>query len=257
MHEDQVRDLLPAWALDAVDASERAAVERAIRADPALAEEARALREIAAELSLAAASTPPAALREATLSAAGRTEQGAAPAAAEPAAPRVGRGALPGADGPASLDEYRERRMRRRDRWVAAAAIVLAAAIPGTLAIQQNERAQDAERRLDAIAGALAEPGAELLSAQVATGGRAVAVVTPDAAVFNAQGLEPPGAGRVYQLWVIADGTPASAGLLPLQDGRTTAEVDDFPTGAALAVTVEPSGGSPAPTTDPVVVLSL
>ncbi|WP_425554611.1 hypothetical protein, partial [Georgenia daeguensis] len=70
---DAERELLGAWALDAVDDVERAAVERAIREDPELAAEAGALRETAARLADAGAVAPPPALREAVLAAAAGT----------------------------------------------------------------------------------------------------------------------------------------------------------------------------------------
>ncbi|MGO1583241.1 MAG: hypothetical protein ACTHXO_08475, partial [Actinomycetaceae bacterium] len=72
---DEVRDLLPAWALDAVDDVERARVERALREDPELAAEAQALRETAARLAAGSAVPPPARLRSEVLDAVAATPQ--------------------------------------------------------------------------------------------------------------------------------------------------------------------------------------
>jgi anti-sigma-K factor RskA len=66
-----------------------------------------------------------------------------------------------------------------------------------------------------------------------------------------------PAVGRDYELWVIRAGSPpVPAGILkPGQDGRAIAEIDRslLQTGRPdiFAVTVEPPGGSPAPTTTP------
>ena len=68
------------------------------------------------------------------------------------------------------------------------------------------------------------------------------------------RGLEPLPTDQTYQLWLIpADGPPESAGLLAVQANAPTwltlplpANAPDF---AAVGVSVEPAGGSPAPTT--------
>lgn len=57
--------------------------------------------------------------------------------------------------------------------------------------------------------------------------------------------------GRVYQLWVIAD---AARSLALLEDGQGITTAPDH---GRLAVTVEPAGGSPQPTTVPVFVLNV
>ncbi len=68
-----------------------------------------------------------------------------------------------------------------------------------------------------------------------------------------------PAVGRDYELWVIRSGTPVPAGILkPGQDGKVVAEVSPALLQAGrpdtFAVTVEPTGGSPAPTTTPFLV---
>ena len=66
-----------------------------------------------------------------------------------------------------------------------------------------------------------------------------------------------PTVGKDYELWVIRKGSPpVPAGILkPGRDGKVIAEVKPELLQAgqpdAFAVTVEPLGGSPAPTTDP------
>lgn len=60
--------------------------------------------------------------------------------------------------------------------------------------------------------------------------------------------------GRTYQVWVLTDGAPISAGLFaPDAEGRATAVFDTpvaLPQPKGVAVSVEPEGGVPAPTGD-------
>jgi hypothetical protein len=72
--------------------------------------------------------------------------------------------------------------------------------------------------------------------------------------VFNASNLPPLPAGRIYQLWVVTAQAPISAGLLtPDAQGSFSDTFDtppDIPPPVAVAVTIEPAGGVPAPTGD-------
>lgn len=250
------RELLGAWALDAVDDVERAAVERAIREDPEVAAEARVLRETAAMLAGSQAAPPPPALREAVLAAVATTPQESAPAAGRTAGtsreahlPTTVPAATAGRSGSA------RRAAPRHQRWLAAAAVLLAAAVPGTLAVQQAQRARLAEDQVASITEALARPGAELLSADVTGGGRAVAVVGDEGAFFTVRDLPDLGGDQDYQLWVIDDGGPTSAGIVEARGGLASTELDQVPDGAVLAMTVEPAGGSAQPTTTPIVAM--
>jgi len=72
--------------------------------------------------------------------------------------------------------------------------------------------------------------------------------------VFTASDLPALPAGRTYQLWIVPAGAPISVGLLrPDAVGRATARFDtaaDIPQPVAMALTIEPDGGVPAPTGD-------
>jgi anti-sigma-K factor RskA len=76
--------------------------------------------------------------------------------------------------------------------------------------------------------------------------------------VFDARQLPAIGSDRVYQVWIIAGGAPVSAGLLTLgPDGIATLTVAlpaNLAAPSAVAVTVEPAGGSAGPTTAIVLV---
>jgi anti-sigma-K factor RskA len=76
---------------------------------------------------------------------------------------------------------------------------------------------------------------------------------SPDSkkAVLYAYGLPRPPAGKDYQLWVIAGGTPRSEGVFPVDArGQATHVLPDVPDPAgvgAFAVTLEPAGGLAQP----------
>ncbi|WP_168216903.1 anti-sigma factor [Cellulomonas sp. Y8] len=273
------RELLGAWALDALDDAERARVDDLVARDPDAAREARSLRETAAVLGEAVAVAAPDAVRLAVLAEVERTRQedaaaasvpesepvhpAAAPTAPAPAAPATppAPGAPPRSARPAGTParSTRPAGRRARRRWstaVAALAVLAAVAVPSTVAWRQAERAAEAEARADRITALLAEPGAQVVSAPVTSGGTAVAVVTADAALVTASGVDAPGADEVYQLWVMRDGAPVSAGTTGVTDGTLQIRTDVYRTGDALALTVEPEGGSEQPTSEPVVVLA-
>lgn len=295
-HDDELRALLGAWAVDALDDDERAAVEDLLARDADAAREAAGLRATAGLLGAAAARPVPVDLRAATLAAAAATPQ--EPAAAPPtvdtptttaASPTTGTTAgtgtagttaphpaatrpsaagtgTPAGRGPATRPAGRSDAsgpagrtpVRRRRAWTALVAClaVLAVGAPSVVAWQQAQRAAVAEARADRLGDLLAAPDARVLTGDVATGGRVVAVVTADEALLTAQDVADPGAGNVYQLWVMQDGTPVPAGVADVSAGGFAIGTADYRAGDALAVTVEPDGGSPAPTSDPVVVLA-
>lgn len=273
------RELLGAWALDALDDAERARVDDLIARDPDAAREARSLRETAAVLGEAVAVAAPDAVRLAVLAEVEGTRQqdaaaaslpesepvhpAAAPTAPAPAAPATpaAPGAPPRSARPAGTPggSTRPAGRRARRRWstaVAALAVLAAVAVPSTVAWRQAERAAEAEARADRITALLAEPGAQVVSAPVTSGGTAVAVITADAALVTASGVDAPGADQVYQLWVMRDGAPVSAGTTGVTDGTLQIRTDAYRAGDALALTVEPEGGSEQPTSEPVVVLA-
>lgn len=276
------RELLGAWAVDAVDDAERAAVEDLILRDPDADREARGLRETAGLLGAAVAVPAPEAVRAATLAAVARiAQQGAGTAPTSPDAPAADDASAPGTPlaahsaparqsdpgttrnrppaGPRAASGPGRDRGRRPGRTrlvLTALVLVLAVALPSTLAWQQGRRAAEAEARTDRITALLAAPGARIATGTLTTGGDAVAVVTADAGLVTVTGATDPGADRVYQLWVMRDGEPLAGPTADVTAGGLQISTDQFRTGDALALTVEPAGGSEQPTSEPVVVLA-
>ena len=236
-----VRDLLPAYALGAVDDVERRAVERLLAADPDARRELDEYRDVVA--AFAVESAPPPALRDTVLARVAASE-----ATLPPAGERTG-GVV--------VDLAAARRARRR-RWTglaAAVAAVVAVAVPTTVAVRATQEQSRLEAQADAIERMLADPDATILHGDVAGGGQASVLAAGDAMFFRASDLPDAGDDRDYQLWVVEpDGAVVSAGVLDVQDGSTSRLVQGEP-GVGMAVTVEPAGGSEQPTTDPVVAL--
>ena len=106
----------------------------------------------------------------------------------------------------------------------------------------QSLQSQPQEPQMVELGGAGTEQGAraELLTLE---GDRAVLVV---------EDMPPVPADKTYQIWVIEDDVPKPSGLFKPAEG-TVAAVVEHPIDEAdvVAVTVEPEGGSPKPTSDP------
>jgi anti-sigma-K factor RskA len=185
-----------AYALDALDAAERARFERHLATCRTCPDEVRGFAETATVLGLAAAVTPPPALKGRVL-----------------------------AD---------------------------VAALDGARAVDEE------------IAGLLSAPDALVASAATSAGGTATVVASWRAAamVFTSVGLPVLPPTSVYELWFIGAGGARPAGLVPAAPpgtGQGTPPVlaAGLSGGDVVGVTVEPAGGSAAPTTPPIVVLAL
>ncbi|MBF6619358.1 MAG: anti-sigma factor [Patulibacter sp.] len=109
-------------------------------------------------------------------------------------------------------------------------------------------------------------PGGTVVAGQVlgeaAASGRAEVVVEGDAGELRVSGFPEPGQGRTYQVWVQSgQGAPRPTTVLfdVDRDGNATAKIPAQAMEGADAVllTSEPDGGSPAPTRDPVLQVTM
>ena len=78
-------------------------------------------------------------------------------------------------------------------------------------------------------------------------------------AVLVAEDLPSPPEGETYQAWILREDVPEPAGLFePNDTGAAAAPLEGSIEGAdAVAVTVEPSGGSSSPTSDPLITANV
>jgi anti-sigma-K factor RskA len=196
---EEVRELLPLYALGALNPEERARLEAALARYPELWAEARALQETAADL---ASLVPPAPV-------------------------------------PPGLEEKVMARLRPPRRrglsvWLARAAallLLLGLGYTGGWSAHWLLALRDPQTQVVT----LASPKGELV-------GRAI--LRRDRAALVLLDRWPP-QGQVFQAWGLAQGRP-----LPLPTFRTPIKSLRLPPEAqALAVSLEPPGGSPAPTT--------
>ena len=160
--------------------------------------------------------------------------------------------AAPRTAAPARTDELAARRSRHgRGRVVGMAAAVVVVAVVATLAVNRPGAQTTAvvawRQRVVTFSG----PGAEgELAMAYVPGHRGVAVW--------GSGLPDPGAGKTYELWMIAGTVPTSGGCLHPTDGRLGAFVDaGLGLSDLMAVTVEPDTCPAAPTTAPVLTAPL
>jgi anti-sigma-K factor RskA len=214
----ELLELATPYALHAVSDDERAAIDAQLAAAPAsvaeaFREEVRAVRETMTTASAATAAEPPAHLRAAVL------------AAVQPDA-------------------------GRRSRWravvlAAAAAIVVGLAAFGAgIALRPVPKPTMAEQ-------IMAAPDVRTVSGQLA-GGTATVLFSHDrnAAVLVMNNVPPPSQGTVYQMWLIGENGPTSAGTMNTAAvaPSTTDTLTSLGNATALAFTVEPGNGSPQPT---------
>lgn len=260
----EVWDLLPGYALDALDDSDRRAVERLLESDADARRSLDEYRDVVA--AFAVETEPPAALRASVLELVQSTPQ--LPASTVSAVPDVteeSSAASPGtsfsgAAAPEAGDDgvVVDLASRRRRRWgtaVAAVAAAAAIAVPTTIAVQVSAERDRLREQSQVVAEMLADPDAAILRGAVEGGGQASVLVADDDMFFRAEDLPDLAADRAYQLWVVAeDGSVSSAGVLSVRDGESTSLVQGSE-GVGMAVTVEPEAGSEQPTSDPVVVL--
>ena len=97
-----------------------------------------------------------------------------------------------------------------------------------------------------------AAPDVRTVSGDIPGGGTATLVFSheKDAGVLVMNNVPPPKAGTVYQMWLVGDKGPQSAGTMDAKAvaPSTTAVLPDLGDSQTLAFTVEPGGGSAMPT---------
>ncbi|MFG2666624.1 anti-sigma factor [Streptomyces sp. NPDC048387] len=231
--------------LGALEDEEREDFDAHLQTCEACRLEAAGFRATAARLAAAVSQPPPAAAKAQVMAAIDGVRQ-LPPRIPAPSAPPVLGGML-----------------RRRAVPLALAASVAAAALGGVAVWQtQNgqdleQRARQAQQRLDAVSAVLAAPDARTVHGRAANGALTTVVASKrqNKAVFTAANLPAPAAGKTYQLWLDHDGTMRPAGLI--QGDGTVVLTDDPAAAGAVGLTLEPAGGSPQPTTAPLLLMTL
>lgn len=252
MTEDHA--LSGAYAVDALDDTERARFEAHLRRCAECRREVDGLREAAAHLELEAMA-PSAAIRDAVL--AGIRE-------IRPLPPIV----LVLEDDRGGRDELAARRDRRsstrlmtRLPLLVAAAAVLIAGVAGTVLKPWADDERDLGANPPSLAEqVLADPNATRVEKDFPDGAHATIVRSLDVgrAVIRTDDMRRAPNGRDYQLWLQ---TPAGemepAGVMPDLRDATVLLDGDASRATAVGITIEPDGGSPRPTSEPIAVFTL
>jgi anti-sigma-K factor RskA len=85
-----------------------------------------------------------------------------------------------------------------------------------------------------------------------------VMILEDHRAVLMADDMPPVPEDKTFQIWVIENDVPRPSGIFEVGEDHVAVVVENRVDGAdAIAVTVEPEGGSPQPTTDPMLVARL
>ena len=254
--------LLAPYAADALDPADARDVELHVAECRACQEDLAAMRETLAEVAQDAAEAPPDGMRAAVLAAARRTPQERPSTSPFPGP--VARTAPAEAQPQPRVPSATQRPGRGRSLLALAASVALVLAVGGAVVVRGFSATPG-----DDVAELLAAEGTEVVRVtpevpvdlgDVTVAGEVVAVVNTDQGrgALVARGLPPAPEGRTWQAWSLAGAQVSSAGVFEVGDDGVGLVEFDWPAGAeAVAVSLEPAGGSEQPTTDPVAVAAL
>lgn len=242
--------LTGAYAVDALDADERARFEAHLATCADCREEVASLQEAAALLGTDPVE-PPSSVRDSVL--AGIASIRPLPPVTPEAAPTTG-------------DELAARRTRRslverlaRTPLLVAAAAVLLLAV-GTALVRPWADDTGAGRQPTVAQQVLEAPDAERIDKNFPDGSHASVVASERVgrAVILTEDMAPAPNGKVYQLWFQnRAGEFVSAGLMPPTSDTTKVLDGDVADATGVGITVEPTGGSEQPTTKPIAFFTL
>ena len=266
--ENQLHLLTGAYALNAVTDAERTDFERHALDNPEALEEVRSLSETAALLAYGTPTQiPPPELKANVMAAIRNTRQLRASSVVRDISSA-------GAPRPAGTTARPRPAGLARRRWAplvsAAAALVLLAGVGlgGWVAGQDASRrdmehqvavAQEQQAQQAALLAIMASPDAKIQTTAIGDSGSVTVASSQkvNQAAIMASSMPVLPTGKTYELWFISAAGAVPAGLMPGTKGTAEAvQVLNGELGGAthVGITVEPAGGSPKPTTTPVLV---
>ncbi len=256
---DDVHDLAAAYVLDALDDDERELFEEHLAACPDCTVDVEDLRVAAADLgeSLPPVAPPPG-LRAQLMAEIASTPQASvpgtsAPESSPPESSAAGNSPIPitPTDEPARVTPAAP----RNTRWitlVAAAVVVVLLGFGAVIAFGGGDDPAPDPTEL-AIAEMREVPDVVTVDLEGDAGGTVQVMYSAEEqrAMLVGEDLDDPSADHVYQLWTISGDQPTPSVVFTPTNGELAAEMEmDFDPPEAWAITVEPTGGSPAPTGD-------
>ena len=220
--------LAGAYALDALDALERQRFEQHLATCASCQEDVASFAGVTGDLARGADELPPPSLRAEVLAEVDRVRQ---------VSPAWGNTAT---------------RLRGAKGLLAVAAAIILVAMTGAIVRQGHTNSQLADR-----VALLEAPDTRMARLNGPDGSvRVVFSAAEGQGILVANDLAPAPGDHTYELWVITGGTPEKAALFQTDAKHHAVVLIDRipPAGSFLAVTEEPHGGSPAPTTKPSLV---
>jgi anti-sigma-K factor RskA len=276
--DEPIEELLPFYVLGVLEEADRARVEQYLAATPSARQQVEAMQRAADSLAYGAPpAAPPESARQALLERLAAQESGSA---------RVDLPPVPALPQERARERVQKRPQARRPRlrvpagffaglslalvalagvWILALNAQVARLRADVVALQADVRQQSAGLAL--LNNVLAQPSPQALrsiplqgtEAHPQAAGQLITDLDSRTAILVVSGLEPLPPGRTYQAWLIRGETPFSAGLLPVGTGGQGVIVlsvsDAIGAFDSLGVSIEPEGGSLAPSGE-IVILS-
>ena len=271
-HENELAN---SFALDALGDKEREELLHGQEPSPQARGELDALQETAGLLGLAAAPVaPPARLKNSVMDAIRQTKQlepvedfssveDSAPAADAPSAAEQ----ESGSSVPPGTVEHGGGRGTQRFFALAAGVLLLAAVALGGLAINQNSEQRELESQMAAMAAhqeelarIISAPDTQSKTQTLEDGARITLSYSAGEGLMavSTSGMPSLPSDKGYELWLISSDGAVSAGMLDGSNANGMMLVSDPMKGMThFGISVEPATGSPAPTTEPIMVQSL
>ncbi|MFE9259262.1 anti-sigma factor [Streptomyces sp. NPDC006879] len=246
MKNDELHTLTGAYALDALTEPEHHAFLNHLKHCPTCTHETHEFTATTTRLATATTTPPPPHLKHTVLTTIDSVRQ------------------LPPKLPPTPHTTTWTTRLTRTTRHLTLAAALTATTTLGGLALWQNNQTQQARQQtqqttqhLNQLTHVLNAPDARTTHAQTTTGAHITLTTSPqlNQAVFISTDLPNPPTHQTYQLWFDDNGTMRPAGTF---QNNTALLTQDPPNQAtAIGLTLEPQGGSPQPTTTPLLLLNL
>ncbi len=257
-----IHALSGAYVVDALDDDERAGFEAHLPGCRDCQVEVAELRRAASELTHEVAEEPPAALRASVLSAISAVRPLPPETSSRPLAPVTAlrqEAPAPADDAPGSGDGVVVplRRKRRRLANIAVAAAIMGVVGVGAVTEPWASDPSTPSQNLSTADRVLSADDAEEVTQRFPDGSSATVTrsVSEGRAVLSTKEMASPPDGKAFEMWLRIDGRMAPAGLMTKGGDQTFVLTGDGAAATAVGITVEPEGGSSAPTSDPIAMM--
>ncbi|MDT0302857.1 anti-sigma factor [Streptomonospora wellingtoniae] len=170
---------------------------------------------------------------------------------------RADRGNREGA-GARVADIADRRRLRQRLPWLMTAACAVIALVLGGTMLVMSQRMQEMNEHTAKVEALLAASDTHMDEQPVTQSGAEATVFTSessDMVMIMVKGLPPTPDGMGYQMWYVDDSGMRSAGMLERSgDGMYSGMAGDVGPAEQLGISLEPAGGMPEPSGEPMKV---